>query len=141
MDSVTREQRSANMAAVRGKDTRPELLVRRFLYGLGYRYRLHAKDLPGRPDIVFRKRHAVVFVNGCFWHGHDCPRGSAPASNVDFWQRKIGNNRERDDRVQQQLRKDGWRVLIVWECETKDLARLERRLSRFLEHPASSSRR
>jgi DNA mismatch endonuclease (patch repair protein) len=133
VDTLTPKQRSAAMAAVTGKNTGPELVVRKLLYGLGYRYRLHVKDLPGRPDIVFRKRRCVVFVNGCFWHGHDCPRGSAPSSNVEFWERKIGKNRERDSRVQHELRKDGWRMLTVWQCETKDRARLLRRLSRFLE--------
>ena len=139
MDSITREQRSANMAAVRGKNTRPEIAVRRLLYGLGYRYRLHVANLPGRPDIVFRKRRCVVFINGCFWHGHDCPRGSAPASNVEFWQRKIEGNRERDQRVHRQLRKDGWRILTVWQCETRDETRLTRRLHRFLDYPAGSN--
>jgi len=132
MDSLTPQQRSAAMAAVRVKNTRPELLVRRLLYSLGYRYRLHATNLPGRPDIVFRKRHCVVFVNGCFWHGHDCPRGNPPSSNVEFWRRKIDKNRKRDRRVQKELCEDGWRVLTVWECQTKDEARLERRLARFL---------
>jgi DNA mismatch endonuclease (patch repair protein) len=141
MDSLTPQQRSAAMAAVRGKNTRPELIVRRLLYSLGYRYRLHTANLPGRPDIVFRKRHCVVFVNGCFWHGHDCPRGTAPTSNVAFWQRKIEGNRERDRRVQKELHKRGWRVLTVWQCQTKDAPRLERRLRRFLEHAASTDPR
>ena len=121
------------MAAVRGENTRPELAVRRLLFSMGYRYRLHAKDLPGRPDIVFRSRQCVVFVNGCFWHGHNCPRASMPASNVEFWRRKIDGNRERDRRVLKQLRMNRWRVLTVWQCETKNQPRLKRRLSRFLE--------
>jgi DNA mismatch endonuclease (patch repair protein) len=133
VDTLTPQQRSAAMAAVTGKNTAPELIVRKLLYSLGYRYRLHVKDLPGKPDIVLRKRRCVVFINGCFWHGHDCPRGSAPSSNVEFWERKIGKNRERDARVQEELRKDGWRVLTVWQCETKDRALLVRRLSRFLD--------
>ena len=133
MDTLTSAQRSAAMAAVQGKNTKPELVVRRLLYGLGYRYRLHVKDLPGRPDIVFRKRRCVVFVNGCFWHGHDCPRGRGPSSNVEFWRRKIGKNRKRDSRVTDDLGKDGWRVLTVWQCETKDIAQLQRRLLRFLD--------
>ncbi len=120
------------MAAVTGKNTGPELTVRRLLFGLGYRYRLYAKDLPGRPDIVFRKRQCVIFVNGCFWHGHDCPRGRAPSSNVKFWRRKIGRNRERDARVRDELRREGWRVLAIWQCETKTPNQLRRRLSRFL---------
>ncbi|MGH9584551.1 MAG: very short patch repair endonuclease [Bryobacteraceae bacterium] len=111
VDRLTPEQRSAAMASVRVKNTLPELTVRRLLYKLGYRFRLHARYLPGRPDIVFRKRHCVMFINGCFWHGHDCPRGNPPSSNIEFWQQKIDKNRERDLRVNQQLRKDGWRVL------------------------------
>lgn len=134
MDTLTRAQRSAAMAAVTGKNTGPELMVRKLLFGLGYRYRLHAKDLPGRPDIVFRKRQCVIFVNGCFWHGHDCPRGKAPSSNIEFWQRKINRNREHDARVEGELRRDDWRVLTIWQCETKDRAQLQRRLSRFLDH-------
>jgi DNA mismatch endonuclease Vsr len=100
---------------------------------MGYRYRLHAMDLPGRPDIVFRKRRCAVFVNGCFWHGHECPRGTLPSSNADFWQQKIAKNRERDERVLSKLKTAGWRVLTVWQCEIKNEARLERRLRRFLE--------
>jgi DNA mismatch endonuclease (patch repair protein) len=123
------------MAAVAGKNTGPELIVRKLLYGLGYRYRLHVKALPGCPDVVFRKRHCVIFVNGCFWHGHDCTRGSAPASNVEFWRQKISKNRERDRRVEKELRAGGWRILTVWQCETKNRAQLLRRLSRFLGEP------
>lgn len=125
------------MAAVGGKNTRPELVVRRLLFSLGYRYRLHVTDLPGRPDIVFRARQCVIFVNGCFWHGHDCPRASAPSSNVEFWRKKIGGNRERDRRVLKELQRIGWRVLTVWQCETKDQARLQRRLCRFLDQAVS----
>jgi DNA mismatch endonuclease (patch repair protein) len=121
------------MSAVRGKDTKPELLVRQLLYALGYRYRLHVRDLPGRPDIVMRKLRCVIFVNGCFWHAHDCPRGSAPSSNIEFWQLKIGKNRERDQHACEELRKHDWRVLTIWQCETKDLTALRRKLSRFLK--------
>ena len=123
------------MSAVRVKNTGPELLVRRVLYRNGYRYRLHAPDLPGRPDIVFLKWRAVIFVHGCFWHGHTCPHGNPPSSNVDFWCEKIDKNRQRDGRVQRKLRKDGWKVLTVWECETKNEGRLQQRLIRFLEPP------
>ena len=133
MDSLTPRQRSAVMSAVRSKNTEPELAVRKLLYSLGYRYRLHVKDLPGHPDIALRKRRCVIFVNGCFWHGHSCRRGSPPSSNIEFWRRKIGKNRNRDRHVRRELRKNGWSVLTVWECETKDPARLQRRLSRFLE--------
>src|SRR5581483_7601112 len=111
VDCLTPEQRSAAMAAVRVKNTAPELIVRRLLYKLGYRYRLYSNELPGHPDIVFRKRHCVVFVNGCFWHGHDCPRGKPPSSNIAFWEQKIKNNHDRDLRVREELRKRGWRVL------------------------------
>ena len=132
MDTLTPQQRRTAMAAVASRNTGPELLVRRILHGIGYRYRLHVKGLPGRPDIVFRKRRCIVFVNGCFWHGHNCPRGYGPSSNVEFWNQKIGKNRERDRRVKGKLRKDGWRVLTVWQCETKDEERLRQRLCRFL---------
>ena len=132
-DNHTPQQRSDNMRAVRGKNTAPELLVRSMLHRLGYRFRLHRKDLPGTPDIVFPARRSVMFVHGCFWHGHNCARGASPASNVDFWERKIAGNRERDGRTQGRLRKNGWKVLTVWECETKNERRLEQRLSHFLD--------
>lgn len=136
MDTLTPQQRSAAMAAVRGKDTRPELVVRRLLYAMGYRYRLQVKDLPGKPDIVFRQRRCVIFVNGCFWHAHDCPRGGSPSSNVEFWQVKIGKNRERDRTVREELNRQGWRVLTVWECELKDPSAVAGRVREFLG-PAS----
>ena len=132
MDTLTPKQRSAAMAAVAAKNTAPEILVRKLLHGLGYRFRLHVKELPGSPDIVLPKWRSVVFVNGCFWHGHACARGNAPTSNVEFWQQKIGKNRDRDSRVRRELRKCGWRVLTVWQCETKDSTRLEKKVVRFL---------
>jgi DNA mismatch endonuclease (patch repair protein) len=132
-DTHTEQQRSANMRAVRSKNTAPELLVRSMLHRLGYRFRLHRRDLPGTPDIVFPARKSVLFVHGCFWHGHECPRGSLPSSHADFWKTKIVKNRERDSRALEQLRKDGWKILTVWECETKYNNRLTKRLSRFLE--------
>jgi DNA mismatch endonuclease, patch repair protein len=121
------------MQAVRTKDTAPEQLIRATLHRLGYRFRLHRRDLPGTPDIVFPARRCVVFVHGCFWHGHQCPRGALPTSNLDFWRRKIAANRSRDSRAQEQLRNDGWDVLTVWECETKDNAGLVKRLMDFLD--------
>ena len=133
VDNLTGEQRSANMAAIRGKNTAPEMLIRSILHRLGYRFRLHRRDLPGTPDIVFPARKGVMFVHGCFWHGHKCPRGVVPSSNVDFWQTKIAKNRERDRRAQRQLRREGWKVLIIWECEMKNKDKLAKRLSRFLE--------
>lgn len=127
------------MSAVRVKNTAPELVVRRVLHKLGYRYRLHANDLPGHPDVVFRKRHCVVFINGCFWHGHSCKRGEPPSSNIEFWEQKRNKNRARDLIVRKQLRHHGWRVLTIWQCQTKDLSRLKQRLSRFLEYKKRDS--
>ena len=109
------------MRRVKGRDTGPELKVRRLLWSAGYRYRLHRKDLPGRPDIVLAGRRAAVFVHGCFWHGHDCPRGArAPKANAAYWSGKIDRNRVRDAAAQAALEADGWRVVTVWECAMKD---------------------
>lgn len=138
-DNRTPQQRSEIMRAVGCKNTAPERLVRSMLHGLGYRFSLHRRDLPGTPDIILPARRSVVFVHGCFWHGHTCPRGNTPSSNVDFWRRKIAGNRERDGRVQKQLRKDGWKVLTVWECETQSERRLEQRLRRFLERSRAAA--
>lgn len=121
------------MRRVKGRDTGPELTVRRLLWDAGYRYRLHRKDLPGRPDIVLPGRQAVVFVHGCFWHGHDCARGARrPKANADYWKAKIARNVGRDARVQADLIDIGWRPIIVWECELKDPAALEARLREAL---------
>ncbi|MBR8048670.1 MULTISPECIES: very short patch repair endonuclease [Burkholderia] len=133
MDRLSADRRSALMRRVRRADTAPEMVVRRLVYGMGYRYRLHARDLPGRPDMVFRGRRAVIFVHGCFWHGHSCLRGRPPASNVDFWAAKLKRNAERDQRVISELRKSGWRVLVIWECELKAGDDLQRTIRRFLE--------
>jgi DNA mismatch endonuclease (patch repair protein) len=133
MDIFTREQRSRLMSRIRGRDTGPELLIRSMLHRLGYRFRLHRKDLTGTPDIVFPSRRSVVFVNGCFWHGHRCPRGRLPSSNVVFWEQKIGKNKRRDHRACKQLREEGWKVLTVWGCQTKNQDRLLKKLVRFLE--------
>ena len=116
MDRVTPEQRSKMMAAVRSKNTKSELLVRRELHARGYRFRLHRRDLPGKPDIVFPSRKSAIFVNGCFWHGHDCPAGALPATRHKFWEAKIGRNKERDAKSQSKLEAAGWNVLVVWEC-------------------------
>lgn len=127
--------RSATMRAVRSTDTTPEMIVRRLLHGLGYRYRLHHKDLPGKPDLVFAGRRKVVMVNGCFWHGHDCVRGARPPkANSDYWKKKIGRNVARDATNLASLQDAGWDVLTIWECETKSADRpaLERRLCEFL---------
>jgi DNA mismatch endonuclease (patch repair protein) len=123
------------MAAVRGKNTKPELIVRRLLHALGYRYRLHVKDLPGRPDIVFRKRRCVIFVNGCFWHQHsNCPASHLPTSRAEFWKRKLEGNKLRDQRIRKELRLAGWNVLTLWECELKNINKLERQVMKFLGH-------
>jgi DNA mismatch endonuclease (patch repair protein) len=133
------ETRSRVMAAVRGKDTAPELTVRRLAHALGYRFRLHGfsegRRLPGRPDLVFASRRKVVFVHGCFWHRHGCPRGrSAPASNRRFWRDKFDRNVARDRRAAAALRRLGWGVMTIWECQTapRRRDRLTRRLLRFL---------
>ena len=130
------ERRSATMRAVKSRDTKPEMRVRRLLHRAGYRYRLHAADLPGAPDIVFRGRRKAVFVHGCFWHGHHCRRGARmPATNVEYWRRKIGRNVERHARNLETLAADGWTVLTLWECELKDETALRARLEEFLGAP------
>lgn len=125
-DPLTAEQRRRNMAAIRGRDTKPELIVRRGLHAAGLRYRLHGK-LPGKPDLVFPGRRAVIFVHGCFWHGHDCPMFKMPATRQDFWREKIERNQARDARAETVLLEDGWRVMTVWECALRGRARLEPR--------------
>lgn len=122
-DVHTPQVRSYNMSMIRGRDTRPELLIRRGLHARGYRYRLHDKGLPGRPDMVFSKRRAVLFVHGCFWHGHDCPLFRMPATRTDFWATKIATNRSRDAKVRSALSGAGWRVLTVWECSLRGVDR------------------
>jgi DNA mismatch endonuclease (patch repair protein) len=125
--------RSRNMAAIKAKDTKPEWLVRRMLHAAGFRYRLHVKDLPGRPDLVFPSRRKVIFVNGCFWHGHDCARGRPKAkTNAKFWSDKIAGNRARDARNAAALKKAGWRVLTIWQCQLNK-AGLTARLAKFLD--------
>jgi len=125
--------RSRQMSLVRGKDTGPELIVRRVAHGLGYRYGLHRTDLPGMPDLVFRSRKKIIFVHGCFWHGHACAKGArTPKTNRDYWIAKISKNAERDARHMARLEGAHWRVLIIWECEMKDTTALASRLRRFL---------
>ena len=119
-DVLTLAQRHKNMSHIRSKNTKPELKVRRWLWEHGYRYRLNVKDIPGRPDIVMRKYKTVIFVNGCFWHGHEgCDKFVMPKSNVEFWQSKISRNRERDLKNYKNLQESGWNVIVVWECELK----------------------
>lgn len=135
-DTLTITQRSERMSRVGAKDTQPEWRVRSLLHAMGYRYRLHARDLPGRPDIVFRKRRKVIFVHGCFWHRHDdpaCRLARLPKSRVDFWEAKLTGNAERDKRVVKVLESSGWQVLIVWECELRDSEHIENKLRHFLD--------
>jgi DNA mismatch endonuclease (patch repair protein) len=134
-DTISPERRSALMARIRSQDTQPEMVVRRMLHALGYRYVLHDRRLPGTPDLVFPSRKAVVFVHGCFWHGHNCKLASKPKSNSGFWLAKIAGNATRDTKQRRKLRSLGWRCAVVWECHTrrKDLGLLQRRLVRFLE--------
>lgn len=131
-------KRSELMSRIRSKDTRPEVAVRRVAHSLGYRYVKHSKGLPGKPDLVFTKKMKVVFVHGCFWHGckrKGCRKAHVPQSNLSYWQPKLLRNRQRDKDNRAKLRKDGWDVLVVWECETTSRSRLERVLSRFLGPP------
>lgn len=120
MDTLSPSQRHNNMAAIRSKDTKPELIVRRFLWGRGFRYRLNSPRLPGHPDLVLRKYRTCIFVNGCFWHGHEgCAAYRIPKTNTEFWTRKIECNRQRDREEQRRLATMGWHVVVVWECELK----------------------
>ena len=134
MDKLSQERRSANMRAVKGRDTQPEMVVRRLAHRLGYRFRLHRADLPGKPDLAFPGRRAVIFIHGCFWHGHDCKKGTLrPEANADFWEVKLNRNVERDREQLAQLENAGWRALVIWQCELKDAANLAARLSQFLD--------
>ena len=121
-DRITKEQRSKNMSQIRSKDTSIELKVRKYLFSLGYRYRVNYKELPGKPDIVFTKKKIAIFIHGCYWHGHNCNSRYAhiSKSNTNYWNTKIQRNQERDKRNIEQLEKDGWKVIVLWECEIKD---------------------
>lgn len=123
-DVLTKEQRSRNMAAIKGKDTKPEMIVRRYLFSKGLRFRVQVRKLPGNPDIVLPKYKTVIFVDGCFWHGHEgCKYYRLPKSNIEFWKEKIDRNIARDIRNEEELRALGWRVIRVWECDIKRVAR------------------
>ena len=133
VDVFSAEKRSQIMASVRGKDTTPEKIVRSALHRLGFRFRLHRTDLPGKPDIVLPRHKKVIFVHGCFWHGHHgCIRSGRPKSNALFWNSKIDSNVERDKRNLLKLKNLGWKILVVWECETKKPNLLEKKLVRFM---------
>ncbi|WP_244973746.1 very short patch repair endonuclease [Vreelandella venusta] len=135
VDSVDRKIRSWMMSKIRHKDTKPEMIVRRLIHKEGYRYRLHDKRLPGKPDLVFRQRSKVIFVHGCFWHLHEnCKKSRPPKSRQDFWLPKLEANRERDDRNIAKLREMGWEVLVIWECELGETDRLLAKIKYFLNN-------
>ncbi len=139
VDSIGQAARSALMARVRGKNTRPELIVRKLVFAAGYRYRLHVRTLPGSPDLVFPGRKKVIFVHGCFWHRHEnCNLARMPKSRVEFWSDKLDGNKARDKRSYDALRHAGWQVHVVWECELGDLVALEENLRAFLGPLAGS---
>jgi len=134
MDTVSPEKRSWVMAQVKGRNTGPERAVRSLLHRMGYRFRLHRKDLPGKPDVVLPKRRVAIFVHGCYWHRHlGCKRATTPASNTEYWNPKFARTVACDARNQELLATGGWRVLVIWECELKDIAALQMRLRDFLE--------
>ena len=134
MDSLTPEKRSWNMSRIRSKNTKPEMVVRSLLHHMGYRFRIHRRDLPGTPDIVLPKYNAVIFVHGCFWHRHPgCPYAYTPKSRVEFWEKKFSDAVRRDKQALHELKELGWKVLVVWECETKNLESLQQKLHTFLD--------
>ncbi|RWQ03314.1 MAG: DNA mismatch endonuclease Vsr [Mesorhizobium sp.] len=136
MDRLSPSHRSWLMSRVRGKDTTPELIVRRVLHRLGYRFRLHDPKMRGKPDLVLASRRKIIFVHGCFWHRHaGCKKATLPKSNQVFWQEKFEKNVARDEKIRFDLEAQGWSVLVVWQCETKDPETLERLLGTFLEAP------
>ncbi|MGZ9257325.1 MAG: very short patch repair endonuclease [Candidatus Binatia bacterium] len=137
-DILTPEQRSERMGRVRGKDTRPELVVRRIVHGMGFRYRLHRRNLPGSPDLVFARRKKVIFIHGCYWHRHPdpaCKLARLPKSRLDFWRPKLEGNRQRDLHAQQRLCDLGWHFVVVWECAIRHKEQLKNRIRLFLEGP------
>lgn len=132
-DVLTKQQRSYNMSQIRGKDTTPERMVRSIVHRMGYRFRLHSTDLPGRPDLVLPRHEKIIFVHGCYWHMHRCRYGRVkPKTNAKFWQDKRQGNVDRDRRNLRKLRRQGWSVLVIWECWTRDSGRVEQRLRDFL---------
>lgn len=132
-DIYSKSKRSDIMSKISGKETKPEILVRKFLFSRGYRFRKNAKELPGKPDIVLPKYKTIIFVHGCFWHGHSCKRGTLPESNREFWQEKINKNIERDSRNILQLKEKGWSVIIIWQCEMKNKEDKEIRFNKLID--------
>ena len=142
MDRISKAARSANMQRIRSTGMKPEMAVRRMVHGLGYRYRLHRHGLPGRPDLIFGPRRKIIFVHGCFWHQHPgCRAAHIPKSNLEYWSLKLARTVERDKKTICRLLAAGWQVLVIWECETKDDARLARALQEFLGTYTCSRRR
>ena len=139
MDVLTNEQRHYNMSRIRSKNTKPELIVRKFLWGRGFRYRLQRKDLPGKPDIVLPGLRIVIFVNGCFWHMHGCKKFVLPSTNAEFWYDKLSKNKMRDKRNYRKLKKVGWNYIIIWECQLSNNKEkiLEKLYSTLLEYSYS----
>jgi DNA mismatch endonuclease, patch repair protein len=134
MDLISKKHRSWNMSRIRAEDTTPEIIVRSLLHCLGYRFRLHRRDLPGKPDIVLPRFRTTIFVHGCFWHRHaKCRYSYVPKSRITFWNSKFTDNVARDKRVTRELVKQGWRVLVVWECETKNLEHLSKKLTKYFQ--------
>ena len=128
------QTRSAIMSKIRSKDTKPEMVVRRLVHGMGYRYRLHRKDLPGKPDLVFPKRKKIIFVHGCFWHRHNCKAGlKQPKSNLEYWLPKLERNAIRDKEHQKQLINMGWKILVIWECKLQDKKCISEMVKSFLD--------
>lgn len=135
MDTLSKVERSERMSRVRSKDSTPELRLRHLIHGMGFRYRLHAKDLPGKPDMVFPARNAVIFMHGCFWHRHArCRLARLPKSRVAFWSDKLEGNRLRDQRNRRKLRALGWRVLVIWECQLQNPERVSTLVGKFLNN-------
>jgi DNA mismatch endonuclease (patch repair protein) len=132
-DVFTKDKRSWIMSRVKGRDTKPEILVRSLVHRMGFRFRLHRRDLPGKPDIVLPRHKKVIFVHGCFWHGHkQCSRSKRPTTNERFWNKKLDGNIERDKRFRRKLHRMGWKVVVVWQCETRNPEKLLQKLERFL---------
>lgn len=135
IDTLTPMERSERMSLIKERDSRPEMVVRRLVHGLGYRYRLHRRDLPGRPDLVFGKRQKIIFLHGCFWHRHDdsaCKLARLPKTRLDFWLSKLEANRARDVKNQERLKEMGWDYLVIWECQLRDKEQLAKRIQSFL---------
>lgn len=130
-DFLSKKERSKLMSRVKQKNTKPEMIVRKFLYSKGYRYRVNVKKFPGSPDILIRKHKIAIFVNGCYWHGHSCRAGKLPSSNLSYWEEKIRSNIERDERKDLELKKLGFRTLYVWGCELKNKEKIDERLNKL----------